>query len=146
MLWSHSMSFPNGPQASNASRLFISQYTSIYSRQALPTPDLSLVSAFLTSSKTTQIPSLIYPVLEANRSHEAVICIICLTLPFILFYIARWTIYLVQISSREASRVPPTVPYMVPFLGAVFSFVLSPAKCLEAAVSVYFFLLSLQIG
>ena len=133
------MSFPIEPQASNASELFISQYTSIYSLQALPTPDLSLVSAFLTNSKTIHFSSLVYPVLEPNRGHAAVIYIICLILPFILFYLARWAIYLAQLSSREASRVPPTVPYMVPFLGAVFSFVLNPAKCLEATVSVYLF-------
>ncbi|MCJ1387791.1 hypothetical protein MMC18_000634 [Xylographa bjoerkii] len=124
------------PQASNASELFILQYTSIYSLQALPTPDLSLISAFLTCPKTGQLPSLVYPALDLKNGQGAVIYAICLTIPFILFYIARWAVYLAQRSSREPSRVPPTVPYMVPYLGAVFSFVLNPAKCLEATVQV----------
>ena len=131
------MSFLMIPRASNASEIFVPHYTSIYSFQPLPTPELSIISTFLTSSKTVQFPSLIYPVLESNNGRSAVIYAACLIIPFILFYIARWLVYLAQRSSREPSRAPPIVPYMVPFLGAVVSFVLNPAKCLEATVFVY---------
>lgn len=51
---------------------------------------------------------------------------------FLSVYIVTWLSFVYQRRSQEPVKVPPTVPYMIPFIGVAISFALNPARLLSA--------------
>lgn len=73
------------------------------------------------------------PFYQSQSVHVAISTILCLLFLCTLVYIVSWLRFSIHRSSRQPGRVPPTIPYMIPFAGSAFSFVLNPSKCVEAA-------------
>lgn len=55
--------------------------------------------------------------------YTALVAISIFCFPFIFNYIATWFFFqLSHMVSKTASKVPPTVPYMIPILGSTYNF------------------------
>lgn len=57
----------------------------------------------------------------------------------ILCYASTWISFIVQQQSRDAVKVPPILPYIVPFVGNAFSFAFDPVKFLSNVTSVHIY-------
>lgn len=48
-------------------------------------------------------------------------------------YISTWRSFISQILSEESNKLPPVIPYMLPYIGSAISFVENPAKFFRKA-------------
>ncbi|KAI9876361.1 MAG: hypothetical protein M1830_006662 [Pleopsidium flavum] len=56
------------------------------------------------------------------------VSILLLSIPFVFNYLVIWLFFHVSQWSKKAGKVPPTVPYLVPFLGSTISYLWNPLK------------------
>lgn len=84
-------------------------------------------------SRQIQLPSTTSFFVPESRIFQAALSfsvLLCAT--FISVYIVTWLSFVSQRRSQEPVKVPPTVPYMIPFIGAAISLALGPAKFFSA--------------
>ena len=114
--------------------LRLSCCSSLWVPQTTRTPlhQMLLPSAFYTAESQVQLLS----VLKASLSHSPairvlLIVIIFLTTTLLFVYTTTWLSFVSQRRSRASVKVPPTVPYMIPFLGSALSFGINHSKCVS---------------
>ena len=76
------------------------------------------------------------PVLKAFLPHSPVIqilliVIILLSATLVFVYTTTWLLFVSQRGSRASVKVPPTIPYLIPFLGSALSFGINHSKCVS---------------
>ena len=72
-----------------------------------------------------------------SRVSQAIL-ISCATIISMLLsvYITTGLLFVFQRRSQSPVKVPPTVPYVIPFIGSAISFALNPKRCISASRSV----------
>ena len=81
-----------------------------------------------------QLPTL--SVAESRFAQLLLGAITTLVLFLYFFHISTWKTFETQRLDRKYDRVPPLLPYTIPFVGSAIGFALNPAKCLAKASSV----------
>lgn len=65
---------------------------------------------------------------ESQISQVALSFSAFLTAIFVFVYTTTWLSFVAQRRSQEHVKLPPTVPYMIPFVGSAIGFALNPAR------------------
>lgn len=68
---------------------------------------------------------------KSRMSQVGLLCGLVLTATFASVYAVTWLSFVSRRRSQESVKIPPTVPYMIPFIGSGISFALNPARCLS---------------
>lgn len=56
-----------------------------------------------------------------NSLRLALVGVFVLSIPFIFNYVATWLFFQVRHWSKEAAKIPPTIPHLVPWIGSSLS-------------------------
>ncbi|MCJ1270046.1 hypothetical protein MMC22_009940 [Lobaria immixta] len=99
--------------------------------------ETSFYQMFLPSNTFLAQPNLFssqlsFFTLESRILQAALPCGAFLAITFLSVYIATWLSFMYRRQSQDPVKVPPTVPYMIPFVGSAISLALNPARCLLA--------------
>lgn len=63
---------------------------------------------------------------QVQTLREMVVFVILLSTPFVINYSVTWILFFTAVRSRATGKRPAALPYMVPLLGSVVSYVLDP--------------------
>lgn len=97
----------------------------------LPTPAI-----FPTESGALHVSQILYFLSRSRLSQATFLCGLVLTVTFLSVYVVTWLSFVSRRRSQEPVKIPPTVPYMIPFMGSAISFALNPARCISESRSV----------
>jgi hypothetical protein len=70
--------------------------------------------------------------IKSEVAQRAFLYVALLASPLLLVYIATWAAFVVQRSSKDAVKTPPTVPYTIPVVGSAIGFGLNPSKFFQS--------------
>lgn len=59
---------------------------------------------------------------------KATVILLILAFPFIFTYLSTWLFFEIRHWSNKLTKVPPNIPYMIPFLGSALDFGFNPRK------------------
>ena len=90
-------------------------------------PRFESITEYLYPSNLQHIP------LDTQFIQSLLWCIVFLTSNLIFVYISTWISFTLQRLSQDKVKVPPTMPYMVPYVGNALSFAFDPATALARA-------------
>lgn len=87
-------------------------------------------------SSALDVSQLLYLLPRSRISQTTLLCGLVLTTTFVSVYVITWISFLSRRASKESVKIPPTMPYMIPFIGSGISFALNPGRCLSESRSV----------
>lgn len=96
---------------------------------SLPSP---LVSIIPLPTDTGSALNLLVLGIKSEAAQRAFLYVALLASPFVLVYLATWAAFVVQRSSKDAVKNPPTVPFMIPVVGSAIGFGLNPSKFFQS--------------
>lgn len=70
---------------------------------------------------------------QIQTPREMLVLVILLATPFVVNYSIAWILFFTAVRSTAAGKKPPSLPYMVPLLGSVVSYVLDPLRFVTTA-------------
>ena len=74
----------------------------------------------------------------------ALVTIFALSIPFIFNYVATWLFFQITHWSKEAAKIPPTIPHLIPFIGSSFDLGFNALNFVKSSTYVHITLLKSQ--
>jgi hypothetical protein len=89
---------------------------------------LSHDHVFILQKSSSGLADLVPCAPWAMTTRKAAVTLLILAFPFIFTYGSTWLCFEIRHLSKKLTKIPPHIPYMIPFLGSALDFGLSPRK------------------
>ena len=97
----------------------------------------SRIKSFFPSDSHVQLAARLMDYLPGSRAFQLILSFSVISLTVISsVYFATWLLFVCQRRSQAPVKVPPTLPYAIPFIGSAISFALNPHRCITQSRSV----------
>lgn len=77
------------------------------------------------------LPEAILSLLTNNA--RLVFVFLLVSLPFVVNYLVFWLYFQASQRSKGTGKMPPTIPYMVPFLGSTIPYLWNPSRFVRSS-------------